>query len=105
MGGSLLYLWGTTQGHECGEGRSKSEMGLRSLSQGSRIRAWNGEGRVGSRCRVPETETKVCGRVGYVVEDFRMSLGCGDAWIGVLVRCYMECNSIPLLDRAPRDLA
>ena len=43
-------------------------------------------------------ETKVCGGSGYVVEDFRMSLGRGDMWIGVLVRCYTECNSIPLLD-------
>ena len=40
-------------------------------------------------------ETKVCGRAGYVVEDFRMSLGCGDMWIGVPVRCYTECNIIP----------
>ena len=38
-------------------------------------------------------ETKVCRGMGYAVEDFRTSLGCGDAWIGVLVRCYMECNS------------
>ena len=43
MGGSLLYLWGTTQGHERGEGKSKPEMGLQSLGQGSRIRP----GRVG----------------------------------------------------------
>ena len=25
--------------------------------------------------------------------DFRMSLGCGDAWVGVPVRCYTECNN------------
>ena len=30
-------------------------------------------------------ETKVCGRAGYMVEDFRMSWGCGDTWVGVLV--------------------
>ena len=30
-------------------------------------------------------ETKVCGREGYAVEDFRMSLGRGDTWIGVPV--------------------
>ena len=39
-------------------------------------------------------ETKVCGGTGYAVEDFRMSLGCGDTWIGVLVRCYTECNKL-----------
>ena len=43
-------------------------MGLQSLSQGSRIRAWNGEGWAGSRCGVLETETKVCGGTGYTVE-------------------------------------
>ena len=42
MGGSLLYLWGTTQGRERGEGKSKPETGLQSLGQGSQIRAWNG---------------------------------------------------------------
>ena len=45
MGGSLLYLWGTMQGRERGEGKSKPETGLQSLSQSSRIRAWNREGR------------------------------------------------------------
>ena len=93
MGGSLLYLWGTMQGQERGEGKSKPEMGLRSLGQGSQIRARKGKGRAGSRCGVPKTETKVCGGVGYMVEDFRMSLGCGDAWIRVPVQCYMECNT------------
>ena len=92
------------QGRERGEGKGKPKMGLQSLSQGSQIRAWNGEGWAGSRCGVPETETKVCGGTGYAVEDFRLSLGHGDAWTGVPVRCYTECNSIPLLDRAPRDL-
>ena len=37
-------------------------------------------------------ETKVCGGTGYTVEDFRMTLGRRDMWIGVPVRCYMECN-------------
>ena len=69
MGGSLLYLWGTMQGHERGEEKSKSEMGLQNFGQGSRIRARNREGRAGSRCRVPKTETKVCGGTGYAVED------------------------------------
>ena len=59
MGGSLLSLQGTTQGCGCSEGKSKPEMGLQSLSQGSWIRAWNGEGQAGSRCRVPKMETKV----------------------------------------------
>ena len=81
------------QGHEHGEGKSKPEMGLQSLGQGSRIKAWNREGRAGSRCGVPKTETKVCGGRGYAVGDLRMSLGCGDTWIGVPVRCYMKCNS------------
>ena len=35
------------------------EMGLQSVSQGSWIRARNGEGRAGSRCGVLKTETKV----------------------------------------------
>ena len=72
-------------GRECGEGKSKPEMGLQSLGQGSRIRAWNGEGQAGLRCGVLKTETKVCGRVEYVVEDFRMSLGRGDAQVRVPV--------------------
>ena len=59
MGGLLLYLWGTTQGCGRGEGKSMPETGLRSLGQGSRIRARNGEGRAGSRRGVPKTETKV----------------------------------------------
>ena len=82
------------QGHERGKGMSKSKTGLRSLSQGSWIRAWNGEGRAGSRCRVLKTETKVCEGMGYAVEYFRTSSGRGDAWIGVPVRCYTECNRL-----------
>ena len=69
MGGSLLYLRGTTQGRECSEGKSKPEMGLQSLGQGSQIGAWNREGQAGSRCGVLKTGTKVCGRAGYAVED------------------------------------
>ena len=49
------------QGHERGEGMSKSEMGLRSLSQGSQIRARNGEGRAGLSMWSSENGTKVCG--------------------------------------------
>ena len=59
----------------------------------SQIRVRNREGQAGSRCRVLKMETKVCGGTGYTVEGFRKSLGRGDAWIRVLVRCYMECNS------------
>ena len=61
MGGSFIYLPGTMQG--CGAVREKSmpEVGLRSLGQGSQIRAQNGEGQAGSRQGVPETETKVVG--------------------------------------------
>ena len=44
---------------------------------------------------VAENRTKVCGWMGYTVEDLRTSLGHGDAWIGVPVQCYMECNSMP----------
>ena len=83
------------QGRKRSEGKSKPETGLRSLSQGSRIRARNREGRAGSRCGVPKMEIKVCGGMGYMVGDFRTSLGRGDAWIGVPVRCYTECNRLP----------
>ena len=92
MGGSFLYLQGTTQGCERGEGKSKPKTALQSLGQGSQIRAQNGEGRGGSRCGVLKTETKVCGGAGYTVEDFRMILGHVGACIGVPVWCYMECN-------------
>ena len=57
------------QGHEHGERKSKSETGLQSLGQGSRIRAWHGEGRAGSSMRSSKNRTKVCGWIGYVVED------------------------------------
>ena len=93
------------QGHERGEGMSKSKTGLQSLGQGSQIRAQNGEGQAGSSTRSSENGTKVCGWMGYAVEDLRISSGHGDVWIGVPVRCYMECNSIPLPDRALQDLA
>ena len=73
------------QGRERGKGKSKSEMGLQSLNQGSWIRAWNREGWAGSRCRIPKTETKVCERAGYAVEGFRLSWGRGDAWVRVPV--------------------
>ena len=49
------------QGHEHVEGMSKSKMGLQSLGQGSRIRAWNREGQAGSSTWSSENKTKVCG--------------------------------------------
>ena len=84
------------QGRERGEGMSKSEMGLQSLGQGSWIRVWNGEGQAGSSMQSSENRTKVCGWMGYTVGDLRMSSGHGDAWIGVLVWCYTECNKSPV---------
>ena len=57
------------QGCKHGKGMSKSEMGLQSLGQGSRIRAQNGEGQAGSSMRSSENGTKVCGWMGYAVED------------------------------------
>ena len=55
------------QGRECSKGMSKSETGLRSFSQGSQERAWNGEGWVGSGIQSSENRIKVCGWNGYVV--------------------------------------
>ena len=49
-----------TMGDYAGSGMSKSEMGLQSLGQGSRIRVWNGEGRAGSSTQSSENRTKVC---------------------------------------------
>ena len=91
------------QGRGSGKGKSMPKMGLQSLSQGSWIRARNGEGRAGSRRGVPKTETKVV--KGW--DTWRKVLeGAGVVGMrGSEFRCYMECNSIPLLDRAPRDLA
>ena len=66
------------QGHECGEGMSKSEMGLRSLSQGSQIKVWNREGQTASNMRSSKNGTKVCGWMGYAVGDLRTSSGHGD---------------------------
>ena len=80
------------QGREHSEGMSKFEMRLYSLSQGSRKRVWDREGRVGLSAWSSENRTKVCGWMGYAVGDLRTSLGPGEVWIGVLVRCYMECN-------------
>ena len=67
------------------------ETGLRSLGQGSQIRAWNGEGRAGSRHGVPKTETKV-----VEGQDTRWKVLEG-AWVvgmrGSEFQCYTECNT------------
>ena len=80
------------QGHEHGKGKSKPETGLWSLGQGSWIRAQNGEGRAGSRCEVLKMGTKVCGRVGYVVEHLEWAWVMGTC--GSELQCYTECNNI-----------
>ena len=72
------------QGRERGEGKSKPETGLRSLGQGSQIRARNREGWAGSS-RVPRMGTKVLGKGGIRGGRFRMSWGCGDMWVGIPV--------------------
>ena len=88
------------QGRERSEGMSKSETGLQSLSLGSWIRARNREGRAGLSMQISKNETKVCGWMGYTVEGLRTSSGRGDAWIGVLVRCYTECNTLTVIPSA-----
>ena len=90
------------QGRKRGEGMSKSEVGLQNLGQGSWIRVWNGEGRAGSSMQSSENRTKVCGWMGYAVGDLRMSSGYRYMWIGVLVWCYMECNSSVLTKSLPK---
>ena len=72
------------------ECNSKSEMGLQSLSQGSQERVWNGESWAGSGTPSSENRTKVCGWMGHAVRGLRVSLGHGEVWIRVPVRCYME---------------
>ena len=42
--------------------------------------------------RRSKNRTKVSGWMGYAVGDFKTSLGHGEVWIGVPVRCYTECN-------------
>ena len=81
------------QGHKHSEGMSKSEMGLQSLGQGSWKRVWNGESRAGSSTWSSENRTKVCEWMGYAVGALRTSLGHGEVWIGVPVRCYTLCNN------------
>ena len=70
------------QGREHSKGMSKSEMGLQSLSQGSRERVWNREGQAGSGPRSSENRTKVCGWMGYTVGDLRSSL--------IMEKCGLE---------------
>ena len=68
------------------------EMGLRSLGQGSQIRAWSEQGQAGSRHGVPKTETKVVG--GW---DTRWKVLEG-AWVvgtrRLEFRCCTECNTL-----------
>ena len=67
------------QGRECGEGMNKSEMGLRSLGQGSQISVWNGEGQAGLSTWSSKNRTKVCGWMGYtvgVLEQVRVMEKC-----------------------------
>ena len=78
------------QGRGHGKGKSMPETGLRSLGQGSRIRARNGEGRAGSRRGVPKMETKVVERWDTrwkVLEGAGVMGTCGSEF-----RCYTECN-------------
>ena len=82
---------GDYAGSRCGEGKSMPETGLRSLGQGSRIRALSGEGQAGSRHGVLKMETKVVGG-----QDTRWKV-LEWAWVvatrGSEFRCCMECNS------------
>ena len=69
------------QGRERSEGMSKSETGLQSLSQGSRIRVWNGEGQAGLSIWSSENGTKVC---GWILEQVWVMGMCGsEFWCGV----------------------
>ena len=52
---------------------------------------WGGSGRV--EYAEFQNRTKVCEWMAYAVGDLRKSLGHGEVWIGVPVRCYMECNT------------
>ena len=81
------------QGRERSEGMSKSKTGLQSLGLGSQKRVWDREGQAGSSAWSSENRTKVCGWMGYTGGDLRTSLGPGEVWIGLPVRCYMVCNS------------
>ena len=83
---------GDYAGSWCGEGKSMPETGLRSLGQGSWIRARSGEGWAGSRHGVPKMETKVVRG-----QDTRWKVLEG-AWVmgtrGLEFRCCTECNNL-----------
>ena len=70
MGGLFLYLLGTLQGR----GAARKKVCLRWDYDASVRVAGEGHGAGGSRAEsrhgVPKTETKVCERVGYLVEGF-----------------------------------
>ena len=82
---------GDYAGSRHGEGKSMPKTGLQSLSQGSWIRAWSGEGRAGSRHGVPKMETKV-----VEDRDTRWKVLEG-AWVvgtrGSEFQCCTECNT------------
>ena len=94
MGGSFIYLRGSMQGHGTVREKSMPKVGLRSFGQGSRIRAWSGEGQAGLRHGVPEMETKV---VGGWDTQWKVLEG---AWVvgtqGSEFQCCTECNSTPV---------
>ena len=81
---------GDYTGSRCNEGKSMPGTGLRSLGQGSQVRAQSGEGRAGLRHGVLKMETKVVGG-----RDTRWKVLEG-AWVvgthGSEFRCCMECN-------------
>ena len=103
VNGRFVFIsTGNFAGSRRDEEKSMPKAGLQRLGQGSQIRARSGEGRAGSRHRVLKTETKV---VGGWDTWWKVLEG---AWVvgthGSEFWCCMECNGIPLLDRAPRDL-
>ena len=60
--GRFVFIsMGDYAGLQCGEGKSMPKTGLRTLGQGSRIRARSGVGWAGLRRGVLKMETKVVG--------------------------------------------
>ena len=85
MGGSFLYLLGTSQGRSATRKRAYPRRDYDASVRVARYGHGAEGGRAGSRHGVPKTETKVCGRVGYSVEVFIRSLGREDTWVRVPV--------------------
>ena len=72
------------QGCKHSKGMSKSEMGL--------WKPWSGYPGMGME-RGSENRIKVL-RIEWVLsKSLGMNSGHGEVWIGVPVRCYMECNN------------